>query len=90
MPKFLVVHPIPAPITTAEAAPVAKAAKANSTVDAYWVNSWAQMNEEAKVVKIFCQWNGANAEAISKVLKKIPAPCEGPYPMTVVDSEDYR
>ncbi len=86
----MVVHPIPAPITTAEATPVAKAAKANSTVDAYWVNSWGQLNEEGKVVKIFCQWNGKNAEAVSEVLKKIPAPCEGPYPMMVVDSEDFR
>ena len=86
----MVVHPIPTPATIAEATPVAKAAKANSTVDAYWVNSWGQLNEEGKVVKIFCQWNGANAEAIRQVLKKIPAPCEGPYPMMVVDSEDFR
>jgi len=90
VPKFLVVHPIPAPVTLAEATPVAKAAKANSTVDAYWVQSWAQLNEEGKIVKILCQWNGANAEAISQVLKKVPAPSEGPYPMAAVDSEDYR
>jgi hypothetical protein len=90
MPKFLVVHPIPTPMTLEEATPVAKAAKANSTVDAYWVNSWAQLNEEGKIVKIFCQWNGKNAEAVREVLKKIPAPCEGPYPMTIVDSEDFR
>ena len=90
MPKFLVVHPIPTPITIAEGAPVGKAAKANSTVDAYWVNSWAQLNEEGKIVKILCQWNATNAEAIREVLKKVPAPSEGPYPMAVVDSEDYR
>jgi hypothetical protein len=90
MPKFLVVHPIPAPVTIAEATPVAKAAKANSTVDAYWVKSWAQLNEEGKIVKIFCQWNATNAEAVGEVLKKVPAPSEGPYPMVIVDSEDYR
>lgn len=90
MPKFLVVHPIPTPATTEEVTPVAKAAKANSTVEAYWVNSWTQLNEEGKIVKIFCQWNGANADAIREVLKKVPAPCEGPYPMMVVDSEDFR
>jgi hypothetical protein len=90
MPKFLVVHPLPAPVTTAEATPVAKAAKANSTLDAYWVNSWAQLNQEGKIVKIMCQWNAKNAEAIRQVLNKVPAPSEGPYPMAVVDSEDYR
>ena len=90
MPKFLVVHPIPTPVTIEEATPVAKAAKANSTVDAYWVQSWAQLNEEGKIVKILCQWNGASAEAVVEVLKKVPAPSEGPYLMVVVDSEDYR
>lgn len=90
MPKFLVVHPIPTPVTTEEAAPVGKAAKANSTVDAYWVKSWAQLNQEGKIVKILCEWNATNAEAVRQVLKKVPAPCEGPYPMIVVDSEDYR
>ena len=90
MPKFLVVHPIPTPVTIAEATPVAKAAKANSTVDAYWVQSWAQLNEEGKIVKILCQWNGASAWAVVEVLKKVPAPFEGPYPMVAVDSEDYR
>jgi len=83
-------HPIPAPITLQEATPVAKAAKANSTLDAYWVRSWAQMNEEGKIAKIFCEWNAANAEAVLKVLKKVPAPYEGPFPMAIVDSEDYR
>jgi hypothetical protein len=90
MPKFLVVHPLPAPATIAEATPVGKAAKTNSTLDAYWVNSWAQLNQEGKIVKILCQWNATNAEAIRQVLKKVPAPFEGPYPMTVVDSEDFR
>jgi len=83
-------HPIPAPITLQEATPVAKAAKANSTLDAYWVRSWAQMNEEGKIVKIFCEWNAANADAVLQVLKKVPAPYEGPFPMAIVDSEDYR
>ncbi len=77
-------------MTIQEATPVAKAAKANSTVDAYWVNSWGQMNDEGKIAKIFCQWNGKNAEAIREVLKKIPAPCEGPFPMMIVDAEDFR
>lgn len=90
MPKFLAMHPIPAPITLQEATPVAKAAKANSTLDAYWVRSWAQMNEEGKIVKIFCEWNAANADAVLQVLKKVPAPYEGPFPMAIVDSEDYR
>jgi hypothetical protein len=83
-------HPIPSPVTIAEATPVAKAAKANSTLDAYWVRSWAQLNEEGKIVKIFCEWNAKDAESVLKVLKKVPAPYEGPYPMVIVDSEDFR
>jgi hypothetical protein len=34
MAKFLAVHPIPTPMTMEEATPIAKAAKANSTVNA--------------------------------------------------------
>jgi hypothetical protein len=90
MPKFLAIHPLSKPVTIAEATPVAKAAKANSTLDAYWINSWAQLNQEGKIVKIYCQWNATNADAVLKVLKKVPAPYEGPYSMAVVDSEDFR
>ena len=90
MPKFLAIHPMPSLPTFAEAMPIARMVRANSTIDAYWVNSWAQMNQEGKIVKIFCQWNAANAEALRQVLPKIPAPSEGPYPMSIVDSEDFR
>ncbi len=83
-------HPIPSPITLEEGAPVAKAAKANSTLDAYWVRSWAQLNEQGKIVKIFCEWNAKDADSVLQVLKKVPAPYEGPYPMAIVDCEDYR
>lgn len=90
MPKFLVVHPLPAPLTVAEATPAGKAAKANNTVDAYWIGAWGQCNEEGKIVKILCQWNATTAEEVSKVLAKVPIPLEGIYPMIVVDAEDYR
>ncbi|MCQ8892364.1 MAG: hypothetical protein NQU41_03165 [Candidatus Methanosuratincola sp.] len=90
MPKFLVVHPIKTPLTVPEATPVAKAAKANSTTNAYWVRSWIQLNEEGKIVKILCEWNATNANAVLEVLKKVPAPFEGPYPMLIADSEDFR
>ena len=36
MAKFLVVHPVGKELTLEAAAPVAKAIKANVTVDAYW------------------------------------------------------
>jgi len=90
MPKFLAVHPLPTPVTLAEATPAGKAAKANSTVDAYWVGAWAQCNEEGKIVKILCEWNATNAEEVRKVLAKVPIPLEGVYPMMKVDSEDFR
>lgn len=90
MPKFLAVHPLPAPVTLEEAAPAGKLAKANSTVDAYWLGAWTQNNEEGKIVKILCEWNAVNIEAVREVLAKVPIPVEGIYPMTVVDSEDYR
>ena len=92
MGKFLVVHPqLPSPLTIEEATPLGQKAKANSTLDAYWVKSWGQMNKEGKVVKILCEWNAVDAEAIRKVLAKIPElPVEGIYPMAIMDREDFR
>ena len=91
MPKFLAVHPLPTPATIEEATPLGKKVKANSTVDAYWVASWLQLNEEGKVVKTLCEWSAVNVEAIKKVLAKVPElPTEGIYPLMKVDSEDFR
>ena len=90
MPKFIAVHPFPAPVSIEEGTPLGKAVKAKTTVDAYWVSSWAQLNEEGKVVKLFCQWNATSIAAIRAVIADIPMPTEGIYPMVIVDSEDFR
>jgi len=91
MPKFLAVHPMPKPLTLEEGTPIAKKVKANSTVDGYWVRSWGQCNKEGKIAKLFCEWNAKNIEAIQKVLAKVPElPCEGIYPMAILDAEDFR
>jgi hypothetical protein len=92
MAKFLVVHTLPAPATVEEATPLGQKAKASVTdVDAYWVKSWGQLNEEGKIVKILCEWNAVDAEAIRKTLAKIPElPVDGIYPMAIMDSEDFR
>ena len=91
MPKFLAVHPLETPLTAEEVAPLAMKVCASCTLDAYWLGSWAQLDAEGKVVKILCRWNGVNAEAIKKVLAKTPEiPTEGVYPMTTIDSGDFR
>ncbi|MEM3642222.1 MAG: hypothetical protein QXH37_09910 [Candidatus Bathyarchaeia archaeon] len=90
MAKFLAVHVLSTPIAVADATPIGKLAKANSTIDAYWVRSWAQLNEEGKIVKLLCEWNAANIEEVRKVLAKVRVPTEGVYPMMVADSEDFR
>ena len=91
MPKFLAVHPMPKPVTIQEATPLGKKARALATLDAYWVQSWAQLNEEGKIVKILCEWNAVDIGTLRKVIAKIPEmPCEGVYPMAKVDSEAFR
>ena len=55
------------------------------------MKSWGQLNEEGKIVKILCEWNAVDAEAVRKVLAKIPElPVDGVYPMAIFDSEDFR
>lgn len=64
--------------------------KALCTVDAYWVSSWAQLNDEGKIVKILCEWNGKDLKTVKAMVGKSGMPCEGVYPMAKVDSEDFR
>jgi len=91
MPKFLAVHPMPKPVTFKEGTPLGKKVKANATLEAYWVKSWAQLNEEGKIVKLFCEWNAVDIGAVRKVIAKIPElPTEGVYPLAILDSEDFR
>jgi hypothetical protein len=73
-----------------EATPLGKKAKSLCTADAYWVSSWAQLNDEGKIVKILCEWNGIDLETVKKVIEESGMPTEGVYPMTKVDSEDFR
>jgi len=91
MPKFLAVHPLAAPTSVEETAPLAKKIKASCTVNAYWIQSWAQLNAEGKAVKVLCQWDAVNARAIQQVLAKFPElPTEGVYPMMIINAEDFR
>ncbi len=53
--KFLAVHTLPTPLTREEAVAIAKKVKENCTVDVYWVKSWVQLNDEEKIVKIYCE-----------------------------------
>jgi len=94
MGKFLAIHPLTTPITVEEGTPIAKAVKACSTLDAYWVCSWLQLNEQGKIVKIFCEWNAKDMDSIMKVFKevakRVSLPTEGVYPMGKLDAEDFR
>ena len=91
MGKFLAVHTLPSATTPEQTAPIAKAVKAGSGADAYWVTSWLQMNEQGKVTKIFCEWDAKDTESIRKVVGKIPQlPVDGIYPIGKVDGESYR
>ena len=90
MGKFLAVHPLPSPLTLEEGAPIAKAVKANSHEGAYWIGSWAQLNEQGKVTKLFCEWDAKDIASIRKALSNIQLPTEGIYLMAKVDGEAYR
>jgi hypothetical protein len=90
MPKFIAVHPMPSPVSIEEATPLGKKAKSLCTADAYWVSSWAQLNDEGKIVKIICEWNGKDLKTVNDTVKKAGMPTEGVYPMMRVDSEDFR
>ncbi len=94
MAKFILFHPLPAPMEVVQIDPVAKLAKRFSGADAYWVGSWVQMDAQGKAIRIVCQWDAKDAATldalVKKLVKEIPVPVEGPYPMIKVDGETYR
>ena len=76
-------------MTLEAGAPMAKAIKAHSTADAYWVGS-VYLREEGKM---YCEWDAKDAQAISQVLAKAAPelPTEGIYQIDMkLDSEDFR
>jgi aspartokinase-like uncharacterized kinase len=89
MAKFLLVHAVGKDVTMETATPIAKAAKANSTVDAYWVRSWYAREEG----KLYCEWDAKDAESVRQVIAKAAPefPVEGIYKLEMmVNSEDFR
>jgi len=91
MPKFIALHTLPEPGEPDATIPLAKKVKANSTLDAYWVGTWVQLNEEGKVLRFICEWNAKDAQSVKKVFDKVPElPVDGIYPMTKLEPEDYR
>jgi hypothetical protein len=92
MAKYLAVHPVGKDFTAESGTPFAKAAKANHTVDAYWIRSW-YVQEEGK---LYCEYDAKDAESIRQVLSKAAKvtgelPTEGIYKIDLmVNSEDFR
>lgn len=90
----MVVHALPSPVTIEQATPAAKAAKANSATDAYWVGAWIQLDEKGNVTRICCEWEGKDIKSIGRVFDKILKvidrfPVDGIYQMMKVDAEVY-
>jgi len=89
LPKYMVIHTLPEPMEVDPA--LAKKVAANTTLDAYWVGSQAQLNEEGKVIRLVCEWNAKDVKSIQDVLDKVPElPTDGIYPMAKLDSVDFR
>ncbi|MEM2911998.1 MAG: hypothetical protein QXM52_01135 [Candidatus Bathyarchaeia archaeon] len=57
-------------------------------MDARWVRSWVQLNDEEKIVKIYCEWNAKAAENICKIIEKVQLSLDGLHLMSVAESED--
>ena len=90
--KFLVVHPLKAPMSLEDGVPLMKRIAAGMTAEAYWITSWGQFNEEGKVVKVLCHWDAASAEVVRAAVARLcpELPLEGVYPMMVMNSGDFR
>ncbi|MBY9000636.1 MAG: hypothetical protein KGD64_06965 [Candidatus Heimdallarchaeota archaeon] len=91
MSKYLAIHPFPEPASVEVMTPIGQAVKAHTSTDAYWVKSWAILNEQGLVKKILCQWDAKDIDSIKTIIDKIPnLPTEGIYPLSIYQSEDFR
>lgn len=92
MPRFIAIHPVNPPVKPGDVAPVAKKCKAGVSLDAYWVSSWLQLNDKGKVTKVFCTWDGKDAESIrNSCAASIPElPFSEVYEMAEKQGEDFR
>ena len=93
MSKYMCVHPVGSNMDPDVATPLAKAIKANSTTDAYWIRSWYAPEEG----RFYCEWDAKDADAVRAVVDAalaqtgIPFPLEGIYALPLmVWGEDYR
>lgn len=95
MARYLVIHPVGSEITVEAATPLARAAKAFSSAQAYWIKSWYAQEQG----KLYCEWDGVSAEAVRQALEEaastLPeearAPIEGIYELSMmVDGESFR
>ena len=91
VPKYMAVHTLPEPMENEAVAPLARKVAANATLEAYWVGTQVQLNDEGKVTRFICEWNAKDAKSVEDVFAKVPElPYDGVYPMTKLDSMDFR
>ncbi len=91
MAKYIAVHTLPKPMTPDEINPLVQELLRHEALDAYWVESWTEMNDEGKALRIFCEWNAKSEDAVRKVFAKVPTfPLDHIRPMAKFDSDSFR
>ena len=91
MPKYMAIHTLPEPMETEAVAPLARKVAANATLNAYWVGTQVQHNDKGQVVRFICEWNAKDVKSVENVFSKVPElPYDGVYPMSKLDSIDFR
>jgi hypothetical protein len=92
MGKFMCVHPVGGNMDMDAATPLARAVKANSSADAYWIRSW-YVPEEGK---FYCEWDAKDKDAVTRAIAAAtqqagPFPLEGIYQIAAQPAgEDFR
>jgi len=90
--KFIAVHTLQSPIKEDQIKEAASSCRAENCNDAYWIDSWTQLNDNGEITTIYCQYDAKDAESVAALLKKgaPDLPVQGIYPMGKLEAEDYR
>ena len=59
--KFIAVHPLESPITKDQITEAASACRAENNNDAYWIDSWTQLNDKGEITVLYCQYDAKDA-----------------------------
>ena len=70
VPKYMAIHKLPETMKSEAVELLTRNVAANSTLDAYWVGTLVQLDDEGQVLRFICEWNAKDVKSVEDVFTK--------------------